>query len=58
MHTLGNDDNAGIRVQAIEALTIKNSNDTELAKTIREVTEKDDNFFIRAKGLQFVETAK
>ena len=58
MHTLGNDDNAGIRVQAIEALTIKNSNDTELAKTIREVTEKDDNSFIRAKGLQFVETAK
>src|SRR5206468_1490884 len=50
MHTLANDDNPGIRLQAIDALTLKNSNDTELAKTIREVTEKDDNFFVRTKG--------
>jgi len=58
MHTLTNDDNAGIRIGAIEALTKKNSNDKELAKTIRAVTEKDDNEYVRTKGLQFVGTAK
>jgi hypothetical protein len=58
MHSLANDDNPGIRLSAIEALTKTNSNDTELAKTIREVTEKDENSFVRAKGLQFVGTAK
>lgn len=58
MHTLANDDNAGIRIEAIEALTTENSKDAELAKTIREVTEKDDNPYIRTKALQFVGTAK
>jgi HEAT repeat protein len=58
MQALANDDNAGIRIEAIEALTMENSNDAELAKTIRAVTEKDDNPYIRTKALQFVGTTK
>jgi len=58
MHTLANDNVAGIRLGAIEALTKRNSSDKELAKTIRAVTENDDNEYVRAKGLQFVGTAK
>ena len=58
MNTLANDDNPGIRVEAIEALTKHNAKDTELAKTIEEVTKKDDNAYIRTKALQFVGTSK
>ena len=58
MHTLANDDNAGIRVEAIEALTKQNAKDSELAKTIQEVTKTDDNPYIRTKALQFVGTSK
>jgi HEAT repeat protein/putative zinc finger protein len=58
MNTLANDDNAGIRVEAIEALTKQNAKDNELAKTIEEVTKKDDNPYIRTKALQFVGTSK
>ena len=58
MNTLANDDNPGIRVEAIEALTKQNAKDSELAKTIEEVTKKDDNPYIRTKALQFVGTSK
>jgi hypothetical protein len=58
MNTLANDDNPGIRVEAIEALTKQNAKDNELAKTIEEVTKKDDNPYIRTKALQFVGTSK
>ena len=58
MHSLANDINAGIRVEAIEALTISNSNDSDLARAIREVTEKDDNPYVRTRALQFVGDGK
>ncbi len=58
MNALANDDNPGIRVEAIEALTTQNAKDSELAKTIEEVTKTEDNPYIRTKALQFVGTAK
>jgi hypothetical protein len=58
MHALENDGNAGIRIGAIDALTARNSSDPELAKSLEEVTKKDDNPYIRSKALQFVGTAK
>ncbi len=58
MAALSSDTNAGVRMGAIEALATKNANDTELAKSIREVTEKDDNSAVRAMGLQFVGSGK
>jgi len=58
MNTLANDENPGIRVEAIEALTKQNAKDSELARTIEEVTKKDDNPYIRTKALQFVGTSK
>jgi len=58
MNTLANDDNPGIRVEAIDALTKQNAKDSELAKTIEEVTKKDDNPYIRTRALQFVGTSK
>jgi HEAT repeat protein len=58
MHTLANDSNASNRIEAIEALTARNPNDSELAKTIHEVTKKDDNEYIRNKSLQYVGTAR
>jgi len=58
MNTLANDNNAGIRVEAIEALTNSNSNDTDLAQTIREVTRTDDNAYVRSRALQFVGAGK
>ena len=58
MSTLANDANPEIRVQAIEALTTQNAKDTELARTIEEVTKTDDNPYIRTKALQFVGTSK
>ncbi|OLE74735.1 MAG: hypothetical protein AUG12_00740 [Acidobacteria bacterium 13_1_20CM_2_57_8] len=58
MAALSTDANAGVRMGAIEALAKKNANDTELAKSIREVTEKDDNSAVRAAGLQFVGSGK
>jgi len=58
MHTLQNDDNPGIRIQAIDALMARNAKDAELAKTVQEVAKKDDNPYIRSKGLQFVSTSK
>jgi len=54
MASLSNDPSAGVRLQAIEALTLRNANNAELAKSIREVTEKDDNAAVRNAGLQFV----
>jgi len=58
MNTLTNDDNPGIRVEAIEALTKQNAKDSELAKTIEEVTKTDDNPYVRTRALQFVGTSK
>jgi hypothetical protein len=58
LHTLQNDDNASIRIEAIDALMTRNAKDTELAKSIQEVAKKDDNPYIRSKGLQFVSTSK
>ncbi|HYR87577.1 MAG TPA: HEAT repeat domain-containing protein [Terriglobia bacterium] len=58
MAALTTDPNAGVRMGAIEALAKKNANDTELAKSIRAVTEKDDNSAVRAAGLQFVGAGK
>ena len=58
MQTLANDNNAGIRIAAIEALTTRNPNDKELAKSIQEVARKDENAYIRSKSLQFVGTSK
>jgi len=58
MNTLANDENPGIRIEAIEALTTQNSNDSELAKTIQEVTKEDDNPYVRTKALQFVSRTK
>jgi len=58
MHTLQNDDNPGIRIQAIDALTKDNPNDAGLAKSLEEVTKKDDNVYIRTKVLQFVGTTR
>jgi hypothetical protein len=58
MNTLANDENPGIRVQAIEALTTQNAKNSELARTIEEVTKTEDNPYIRTKALQFVGTAK
>jgi hypothetical protein len=58
MMTLANDENPGIRVQAIEALTSRNSNNAELAKTIEELTKKDDNPYVRSRALQFIGTSK
>jgi hypothetical protein len=58
MAALTNDVNAGVRMGAIKALAARNANDTELAKSIREVTEKDDNSAVRALGLQFVGAGK
>jgi hypothetical protein len=54
MHTLQNDDNPGIRVQAIDALIKHNAKDAGLAKSLQEVTKKDDNPYIRNQVLQFV----
>jgi len=58
MAALSTDASAGVRMEAIKALATKNANDTELAKSIREVTEKDDNSAVRAMGLQFVGSGK
>src|SRR5206468_1706845 len=58
VHTLQNDNNAGIRIEAIDALTLHNAKDTELAKSLEEVTKKDDNPYIRSKALQFVGTSR
>src|SRR5437899_8486722 len=58
MHTLGNDTDAGIGFNAIDALMAPNSRDLELAKSLEAVTKKDDNPYIRSKGLEFVGTAK
>jgi hypothetical protein len=48
-----NDQVAGIRVGAIEALT-QYSNDEQVARTVQEVTKDDDNAYIRSIGLRFV----
>jgi len=59
MHSLASDDNAGIRVEAIEALTAaSSSSDTTLAQALREVTQKDDNAYVRTRALQFVGAGK
>jgi len=58
VHTLQNDNNAGIRIEAIDALTLRNAKDAELAKSLEEVTKKDDNPYIRSKALQFVGTSR
>jgi len=53
VHALANDQNAGIRMGAIEALT-QYSNDEQVARTVQEVTKDDDNAYIRSIGLRFV----
>jgi hypothetical protein len=58
MNSLAHDDNPGIRVQAIEALTTQNAKDSELARSIEELTKEEDNPYIRTKALQFVGTSK
>jgi hypothetical protein len=58
MHTLANDTNTANRIEAINALMARNPNDSELAKTIHEVTKKDENDYIRNQSLQFVGTAR
>jgi hypothetical protein len=58
MHTLQNDDNPGIRIEAINALTKGNPNDADLAKSLQEVTKKDNNQYIRTKALQYVGTTR
>ena len=58
VYALENDHNAGIRTGAIDALMKGNANDTELAKTVREVTEDDDNSYVRTKALEFIGTAR
>jgi hypothetical protein len=58
MHTLQNDDNAGIRKEAIDALLAKNPRDSELAQKLNEVTQQDDNPYIRSRALQFIGTTK
>jgi len=58
MQALQNDDNASIRVQAIDALTATNAKNSELARSIEEITKKDDIPYIRNKAVQFVSAAK
>jgi hypothetical protein len=58
MQALQNDENPNIRVQAIDALTATNAKDSALARSIEEVTKKDDNPYIRNKAVQFVSAAK
>jgi hypothetical protein len=58
MHTLQNDMNAGIRLEAIIALMTRNPKDSELAERLREATKEDDNQLIRSRALQYVGTAK
>ena len=58
MHTLQNDEIAGIRIEAIDALLARNPKDPELAKKLTEATKEDDNLYIRSKVLQFVGTTK
>jgi hypothetical protein len=58
VHTLQNDDIAGIRIQAIDALIKHNPKDADLAKSLQEVTKKDDNPYIRNQVLQFVGTTR
>jgi HEAT repeat protein len=54
VHALQNDENAGIRVGAIDALTARNPKDADLAKTLSEVRKRDDNPYVQNKALQFV----
>ena len=54
MYTLQNEPNSGIRIQAIDALIKHNPKDADLAKSLQEVTKKDDNPYIRSKALQYV----
>jgi hypothetical protein len=58
MSTLENDDNAALRIEAINALTTHNAKDAEFAKSLQEVTKKDENLYIRNKVLQFVGTTR
>jgi len=53
MYVLANDEVAGIRVQAIDAL-IPFANDEYIAKTVQEVTQNDDNAFVKLQAVQFV----
>jgi hypothetical protein len=54
MHTLDQDMDAGIRVEAIEALT-HNPRDLNLAKALERFT-RDDNSYVKMRALQFVGT--
>jgi len=58
MHTLQNDDIPGIRIQAIDALIKHNPKDADLAKSLQEVTKKDDSPYIRNQVLQYVGTTR
>jgi hypothetical protein len=58
MHTLENDNNAGLRKEAIDALLARNPKDSELAEKLNEVTKQDDNPYIRSRVMQFIGTTK
>jgi len=58
VHTLQNDPNPSIRLEAINALMTRNANDAALARSLEEISQKDDNPAIRSKALQFVSTSK
>jgi hypothetical protein len=53
MNALANDEVAGIRVQAIDALK-PFANDESIARTVQEVTKNDDNAFVKLQAVQFV----
>jgi HEAT repeat protein len=53
MHSLENDADAGIRVEAVEALTRNGGHNTSLAKALEPFT-RDENSYVRMKVLQFV----
>ena len=57
IEALGNDENAGIRVEAIDALT-RYASDDVLSEYVREATGRDENAYVRMKALQFVGTRK
>ena len=58
VHALQNDENAGIRIGAIDALTARNPKDADLVATLKEVRKRDDNPYVQNKALQFVGSQK
>jgi len=58
MQALQNDDNASIRVQAIDALVAANAKDRGFAAKLQEATKQEDNPYINNKVLQYVSGTK